>query len=396
MMGFLIPKDELSIAEIKALKNEISMELLRRASKQTGRNSSEFIVRDIFPYEDFSDSTPAWNGVEWQNQSELNSADAWEQDWYKELPSDKFVAFYGVHDHVQQVAAYGNPTGGPLFGISYRVGSGGATTREQIHLQAIQRHSFLTEGVGKNPIGYHKPVYYDGKETISVYLIGNAGVAQYAEQIELLGMICEPLGNVVSAINVEVNPGNLSVSVPEDELTIDDIRALREETKNRLLDLYVKETGKGRETGVVRDIFPKDDFGFNGVEWQNQTLGVENTWTKDWSKELPKTKFVGFYGIDYKKAVTTFAAWNIMGVRYAVGSSGASTRKQVHIQNSQRNNITGTGSLVSARCYHRPVLYKGTETVYIVFSPLAAVTQYYDQLQLIGLLVEPYGAMISG
>jgi len=392
-MGFLIPREEISVDEIKALKEEVVANLLKRAVAQTGRPVTDFIVRDIFPKDDFD-----FNGCEWQNQSQLNSADTWEIDWYKELPDSKFVAFFGIQDHVMQaVPGSGVAEGGPFFGVSYRVGTNGATTREQIHLQNMQRWSYLTSGRGKNPVGFHKPVYYDGKETISAYLIGNAGVAQYAEQLELLGMVCEPIGNVISSVDKDTNPEGHSLGVPEDELTLADIKALRDETKTKLLDLYVKETGKARESAVVRDIFPKDDLSFNGVEWQNQTaISAADTWTEDWSKELPKTKFIGFYGIDYKKAASTPAAWKYMGVRYAVGSSGASTRKQIHIQKALKENITSVGCLRSARCFHRPVLYKGTETAYVSLIANTTISQYYDQLELLGLCVEPYGAVISG
>jgi len=184
--------------------------------------------------------------------------------------------------------------------------------------------------------------------------------------------------------------------VPEDDMTLADIRALREEVKRRLLALAVKTTGKPESDFVVRDIFPKDDFDFNGVEWQNQTaISAADTWTKDWSKELSKDKFVAFYGVDYKVGAAGVAGWKYEGVSYRVGAVGGTTLKQVHIQKAQRHLATTSGAIISGRGYHRPVYYKGTDTVNVQLMAKAAVTALYEQLMLLGLVCEPYGPGIS-
>jgi hypothetical protein len=216
-------------------------------------------------------------------------------------------------------------------------------------------------------------------------------------------MVCEPYGEVISGPN-PLMPEQTSLITPEEDMTVAEIKALREEVKRNLVALAAKETGKAASEFVVRDIFPKDDFGFNGVEWQNQTaISTADTWTMDWSKELPKTKFVAFYGVNYPVGDATPAAWKYMGVSYRLGANGATTLKQVHLQKCQRYGATEGATaadveaqIKSARGYHRPVYYKGTDTIYVSLIANTTVTQYYEKLQLLGLLAEPYGAVISG
>ena len=389
--GFLIPDNEMSKADLKALREEIANNLLDVASRETSRPRSEFVVRDAFPKTDFD-----FNGCEWQNQT-ATVADTWTKDWYKELPKQKFVAFYGIIDRsVATKPGSAAAEGYGIQGISYRVGANGATTREQVHLQSAQREFYLTSGRSRAVVAYHKPVYYKGAETIYVAHIANATVAQYAAQLELLCMVCEPYGEVISGPNPLI-PEQTSLLVPEEDMSFEEIKALREEVKRELVVIAARETGKPASEFVVRDIFPKDDFGFNGTEWQNQTaISSADTWTNDWSKELPKTKFVAFYGVDYKLGAADAGACKYMGVSYRLGSAGATTLKQVHLQKAFRNVVTTAGVNVSPRGYHRPVYYKGTDTIYVSLIANATVTQYYEQLQLLGLLAEPYGAVISG
>ena len=395
-MGFLIPDCEMTKADIKTLRSEVINELLNRAAAGMKKPKTDLVVRDIFPKEDFSDSTPAWNGVEWENQTAITAANTWTQDFTKVLGDTKFVGFYGVLSHeAASKAGGGVAEGHSIYGVKYRVGSAGGTTREAVHLQAAERDFYATSGKTRVPIGYHKPVYYDGKETINVQLISNATPGARAVQNELLGLMCEPLGEVISG-GRDIQPEQTSIIIPEDELTLEEIKTFRDSLKTRLLDIAVKETGKLRSELVVRDINPLDDLGFNGIEWQNQTaIGAADTWTKDWSKELSKTKFLGFYGIDYKTCATTVAAWKYMGVSYRLGPAGPTTLKQVHLQKCQRNILTGVGTMISARGYHEPVIYKGNETAYVSLIANTTVTQYYEGIQLLGLFCEPYGETIS-
>lgn len=390
-MGFLIPDFNMSVAELKALKAEVKANLLARAAQQTGRPMSEFVVRDIFPKDDFS-----FNGCEWQNQTAITVADTWTKDWSKELPKSKFAGLYGVIHHAVAVKPNAGAAEGYVYsGVKYQLGAAGNTVKEQVHLQSMGRNFYLTSGITKVPVGLHKPLYYDGSDTIYASLISNATISQYAEELELLGMVCEPWGEVISGDN-ERAPGNDSLFIPEDELTLEDIRALRDRVKATLIAMAAKETGKAATEFVVRDIFPKDDFGFNGVEWQNQTaIGTADTWTKDWSKELPKTQFVGFFGFDQASAVAGIAGFPYEGAKYGLGSSGATTLKAVHTQKALKHLLTSVGSNKSLRGYHEPVYYKGTDTIYLSLIAKATTTQYYNGVMSIGLICEPYGSVIS-
>lgn len=400
-MGFLIPDSEMTKADLKALRAEIADHLLDIAAKQTGKSRSEFIVRDLFPKTDLYSATYTGWTSEWTNQTDNTSLadDAFHLDWYKELPDNKFVCFYGVIVHDQGLLALDGEHGFTVKGISYRVGTGGATVREQVHLDAMYREHYLSVGVTRVPIGYHKPVYYVAEETICVHLLCNNfdDIADTLE-LELLAMVCEPYGSVISGKS-ELMPEQTSLLIPEDDMTIEEIKALRDEVKERLLDLAVKETGKSRDEFVVRDIFPKTDLGFSGCEWQNQTaISSADTWTEDFEKELPKTKFVAFFGVDYKVALanSATAGWVYQGVSYRLGTAGATTLKQVHLQKIQRTLATTSGAFKSGRGYHRPVYYKGTDTMSINLIAKHTVTQYYDNLQLLGMMCEPLGATISG
>lgn len=400
-MGFLIPGSEISKGDLKALRAEIVENLLDVAVAETGKKRSEFVVRDAFPKDDFG-----FAGCEWDNQAAIGTADTWESDWTKELPDNKFVCFYGVLYHeLDTMPAAADAEGPALKGVSYRVGSAGATVREQIHIQSMHRIHLNAGGDGPFAIGYHKPVYYKAEETINVYLISNATPAAYAEDIELLCMVCEPFGEVVSGVYPKRSmEEQTSMIIPFEDMTVEDIKALREEAKETLLALAMKETGKPAEELVIRDIFPKDDFSFAGVEWQNQlAINAADTWENDWSKELPKTKFVVFFGVHYPISDATPTAWKFMGVSYKLGSAGATTLKQVHIQKCQRYGLVEgataadvEGKIPAARGYHRPVYYKGTDYIYISLIANATVTQYYEKIQLLGLICEPYGATISG
>jgi hypothetical protein len=397
-MGFLIPDSEISREQLKALKAEVVNHLLDLAVKETKQPRESFVVRDIFPKTDLGFVAEVF-----QNQTAITEVDTWTKDWAgvnltgtSPLPKNKFVAFYGVIVHEQAAKAGSNAAEGfEYYGISYQLGSGAGSVLEQVHLQNLYREYILSDESSKVAVGYHTPVYYKGQETPYVSLIANAAVTINTVEIELLGMVCEQYGDQVS-MNTEEMPEQTSLIVPEDDMTIEDIKALREEVASKLLALAVKHTGKPASEFVVRDILPKDDFGFNGVEWQNQTaISTANLWTKDWSKELPKDVFVAFFGVDYKMGATGIAGWKYCGVGYRIGATGNTTLKQVHLQKCQRTLATTAGMLKSARGYHRPVYYKGTQTINIQLMAKATVTAYYEQIMLLGLLCEPLGSQIS-
>ena len=143
-MGFLIPDNEISKVDLKALRAEIVEKLLDMAVKETGRARSEFVVRDAFPKDDFG-----FSGCEWENQADIDAADTWESDWTKELPDNKFVCFYGIVYHMLDTLPGAADIEGPVIkGVSYRVGATGGTVREQIHLQQLHRIHLNAGGDG--------------------------------------------------------------------------------------------------------------------------------------------------------------------------------------------------------------------------------------------------------
>jgi hypothetical protein len=399
-LGLLIPEFEINLSEIKALQNEVIQNLLRIASKETGRPMSEFVVRDCFPKDDFG-----FTGCEWENQTAISAADTWTQDFTKTLPNDKFVCFYGVNYHKQAtLPGTGAAEGYPYYGVAYKVGSAGGTVREKVHLQSAFVEYITGNMPSRSPKAFHKPVYYRGSETIRVDLIANATVTQYAENLELLCLVCEPFGNVISGARRDLMPEQTSVLMPIDEMSLTDIRGLREYTKRKLIELAAMELKRPADSFVVRDIFPLDDLAqndtptaWNGVEWQNQAaINTADTWESDWYHTLDKDEFLAFYGVKHPSGVSGNDAYPFKGVSYRLGSGAGSTLKQVHLQKCERDLLTTSGVQKAAIGYHQPVFYKGTDTPNIYLIANATVTQYYQQLQLLGLFCEPYGPAISG
>lgn len=399
-MGLFIPEIEISKSEIKALKNEVIANLLRIASKETNRPQSDFVVRDAFPKTDFG-----FNGCEWENQAALGAADAWEEDWTKLLPDDKFVAFYGTIYHRQATKpGSGAAEGFPITGVAYKVGSAGGTTREKVHLQSSFIEHITGNMPSRCPKGFHKPVYYRGSETIRVDIQGNAAVSQYADNLELLCMVCEPFGNVISGARRDLMPEQTSLLTPIEEMSLKDIRGLRDYAKRRLIDIAAAELKRPKDSFVVRDIFPKDDLAqndtptaWNGVEWQNQAaINTADTWESDWYHTLDKDEFLAFYGVKYPVGATGVDAYKFKGVSHRLGSGAGSTLKQVHLQKCERDILTTSGMQRAAIGFHQPVFYKGTDCPNIYLLANATVTAYYEQLQLLGLFCEPYGPAISG
>lgn len=168
------------------------------------------------------------------------------------------------------------------------------------------------------------------------------------------------------------------------ELSTSQIIALRDDIKARLLAFAMQETGKTATELLVRDAMPYEDFTFNSNKWCNQTAQVNVTWTKDWSKELPKTKFASFYGFLNHADVAY-----ILGTKYKIGSSGQSTKDIVMHGKMRAEEV--------AKCYHEAVMYKGADTIYVEHYQASggALAQYGEELELLCFVCEPYGAEIS-
>lgn len=159
--------------------------------------------------------------------------------------------------------------------------------------------------------------------------------------------------------------------------TLDLVRA-------QLIDFATKETGKAASEFVVRDAMAYQDFSFTTEKWDNQTALTTVAWTKDWSKELPKTKFVAFYGVGNHNDSPT-----IIGTKFKVGTNGQTTRDVVMHGKMLLEEVV--------KAYFAPILYKGTETIYVEHYTKSAsnVTIHTEEIELFCLVAEPYGEVIS-
>ena len=168
------------------------------------------------------------------------------------------------------------------------------------------------------------------------------------------------------------------------ELSTAQIISMRDNIKQKLLNFAVKESGKNASELLIRDAMPLTDFDFNSEKWCNQTTQVLSTWTRDWSKELPKTKFIAFYGVVNHTDDPT-----IIGSKFKVGASGQTVRDVVMHGKMRAEEVV--------KCYFDPILYKGQETIYVEHYTIAAggVAQYAEEIELLAFVCEPYGAVIS-
>lgn len=168
------------------------------------------------------------------------------------------------------------------------------------------------------------------------------------------------------------------------ELSTTQVISIRDDVKRKLLEFAVKETGKDASEFIVRDIMANQDLSFLTEKWCNQTELVTVAWTKDFSKELPKTKFASFYGF-----ISHTDNPYIIGTKYKVGVNGQTTRDVIMHGRMRAEEVV--------KCYHDAILYKGGETIYVDHynENSSNITQYAEQLELMGLIAEPYGEVIS-
>lgn len=168
------------------------------------------------------------------------------------------------------------------------------------------------------------------------------------------------------------------------ELSTAQIISIRGDVRSQLLAFAVKETGKDPSEFVVRDIMAYQDLSFASEKWCNQTALVTVAWTKDFTKELPKTKFMAFYGL-----ISHTDNPYIIGTKYKVGVNGQTTRDVIMHGRMRAEEVV--------KCYHDALLYKGGETIYVEHynENSSNITQYAEALEIMGLVAEPYGEVIS-
>jgi len=169
------------------------------------------------------------------------------------------------------------------------------------------------------------------------------------------------------------------------ELSTAQIVSIRDDVKAKLLAFAVKETGKAAKDICIRDAMAKTDFGLGSEKWDNESSLTSVTWTKDWTKELPKTKYVAFYGI-----INHTDDMQVIGTKYAVGANGKTVRDIIMYGRMKAEEVQ--------KAYHEAVIYKGGETIYIMHynQSGSTITAGNELIELLALVAEPYGENISG
>lgn len=175
-MGQIIPRSMLLPQTVTAKLKTLGDDLKALAAKETNTSPAEWYVRDALPKTDFE-----FNTEKWLNQT-LMVIDTFTKDWSIQLPDNKYVVFYGVILHEL------NPT---IYGVQFKQGKTGATAIDAIQFQKLKEED--------NLIGFFDKITYRKKKWVYVEYIADAATAQYAEEVELLCLVAEMYGELVSS-----------------------------------------------------------------------------------------------------------------------------------------------------------------------------------------------------
>lgn len=159
-------------SKLKSLQDELK----NLAAKQTKSDPADWVVRDALPNTDFG-----FTDDRWVNQTAFAATNTWQVDWTQELDDETYACFYGVELHAL------NPT---IYGARFRLGAGGVTTIDTIHFQKLKLEEV--------PIGLFDRIIYTKQKHIYIDLIADALTAIRSEEFELLCMIAEKYGEIVS------------------------------------------------------------------------------------------------------------------------------------------------------------------------------------------------------
>jgi len=174
-MGQIIPRSMLLPQAVTTKLTSLKNELITLAAKETSTSPSEWVVRDTLPETDLG-----FDSEQWLNQT-LMVPDAWTMDWNHQLPVNKFWMAYGIINHAMA------PT---IYGMKFKQGALGATT-----IDTIQFRKILEED---NVIGFFDRIIYRPQSTPYIELIANAATAALGEEFEILSMVCEKYGDIIS------------------------------------------------------------------------------------------------------------------------------------------------------------------------------------------------------
>lgn len=181
-MGQIVPRSLLTQMQITTKLKSLEEEIIALAARETNTRPDEWVVRDALPLTDFGFVSEAWVN---QRATLLNTFQA---DWVLaggytgvQLPVNKYAVFYGVNQ---------NPANPTIYGIRFRQGRTGATTIDTIHFRKLLEED--------NTIGFFDRIIYRPQSVIWIDLIANAVTAINTEEFEILTLICEKYGDVVS------------------------------------------------------------------------------------------------------------------------------------------------------------------------------------------------------
>lgn len=171
-----------------------------------------------------------------------------------------------------------------------------------------------------------------------------------------------------------------------DEMTTAELMRLKNSLATSLRNELAKELGRSPSEIVVRDVMAETDLGLDSELWDNElAAGIATvTWTKDWSKAVPKNKMVAFYGFVNHTDDPTF-----IGVRFKSGSAGQTTKDTIMFGRMKAEE--------QVKCFFDPVKYLPNETIYVeVYQASGStVTEGSELFEYLALVAEPYGEVIS-
>lgn len=170
------------------------------------------------------------------------------------------------------------------------------------------------------------------------------------------------------------------------EMSLAEVMSLKSRLAVELKNELAKELKRSPDEIVVRDVMAKQDLGLDSEKWDNElSTGLGATaWTKDWSKELPKTKKIGFYGI-----VNHTDDPQVIGARFKVGAAGGTIRDTVMFGRTKMEEVV--------KCFFDPIKYKPGETIYMELynSSGSTIAEGDELIEFLALVAEPYGEVVS-
>ena len=170
------------------------------------------------------------------------------------------------------------------------------------------------------------------------------------------------------------------------EMTLPEVLRLKSKLATELKNELAKELKRSPNEIVVRDVMAEQDLGLDSEKWDNELAGglPATAWTKDWSKGLPKTKKIGFYGI-----VNHTDDPHVIGAQFCVGAAGGTIRDTVMFGRAKMEDVV--------KCFFDPIKYKPGETIYMKLynESASTIAEGAELLEFLALVAEPYGEVVS-